>query len=244
MPAEALIVGGIFSAIFLTVLIAFVYYLYKEGKTRREIFHFGDEAEKNVSQYLKNNFPNSEVFDNVYLKTSRGLSQIDHILVCRWGVYVIETKSHNGLIITHNREWIQKGKNKTVRFYNPLKQNSTHCMALKSLINTQAALKDIFVNGIVVFTSRNVRFSGSTKGVIRLDQLNDYIKTGENLSFGEKRKRHIPLTAKQGRRYLDKSAIKAIGRVILSNCETNKVKQHLHRERIREYRIYKNRKSH
>ncbi|MBE6591665.1 MAG: NERD domain-containing protein [Ruminococcaceae bacterium] len=244
MPAEAILIAGIFLGVFLIVLGAFIYYLYKEGKTRREISHFGDQAEKSVSEYIKKNFPDAQVFDDVYLKTSRGLSQIDHILVCRWGVYVIETKSHNGLILTQNREWVQKTKNKTVRFYNPLKQNATHCMALRNIINTQAALKDIYVNGIVVFTSKSVRITGNNKGVIRLDQLNDYIKTGDNLAFGERRKKHVPLTAKQGRRYLDRSAIKAITRVILSNCETNPVKKHLHRERIRDYRIYKNRRPH
>ncbi len=241
MPIDTVTVLVVFLSIFCVAVVLFWVYLFREGKKRREIEHYGDHAEERVSAYIRRCFPDSTLFDDVYLKTQRGLTQIDHILVCRWGVYVIETKSHNGLILTGNRDWVQKYNGKTVKFYDPVKQNENHCRALKNLLNTQAILKNVKVEPLVVFTSRNVRFSSAVKGVIRLSQLNDTVKSGES---GEaKGKRRVrPLTSRAGRKYLDKATVKAISRLISRNCEKSRMKQRMYRERIRENRIYRNRR--
>lgn len=241
MPIDSTTVLIVFLSIFIVAVVWFSVYLFREGKKRREIEHYGDHAEERVSAYIRRCFPDSVLFDDVYLKTPKGMTQIDHILVCRWGVYVIETKSHNGLILTGGRDWIQKYNGKTVKFYNPIKQNENHCIALKSVIDTQAILRNVKVEPLVVFTSRNVRFSSPVKGVIRLNQLNDAIKSGETGEAGQKRRTH-PLTSRAGRKYLDKAAVKAISRLISRNCEKSKMKQRMYRERIRENRIYRNRR--
>lgn len=241
MPVDSTTVLTVFLSIFLVSLLCFWVYLFREGKKRREIEHYGDQAEERVSAYIRRCFPDGVLFDDVYLKTQRGLTQIDHILVCRWGVYVIETKSHNGLILTGNRDWVQKYNGKTVKFYDPIKQNQTHCQALKDLLHNQPILKNVKVEPLVVFTSRNVRFSSSVKGVIRLHQLNDTIKSGESGQSQGKR-RVQPLTSRVGRKYLDKATVKAVSRLIARNCEKSRMKQRRYRERIRENRIYRNRR--
>ena len=38
------------------------------------------------------------IFNNLYIETSRGTSQIDHVVVSRFGIFVIETKSDKGSI--------------------------------------------------------------------------------------------------------------------------------------------------
>lgn len=240
MP-DTFTVLSVFLVILALFLLCFFAYLIREGKKRREIEHYGDHAEERVSSTIRRCFPDGTLFDDVYLKTPRGLTQIDHILVCRWGVYVIETKSHNGLILTGTKEWIQKYGEKTVRFYNPIKQNENHCRALKSVLDTQPILSNVKVEPLVVFTSRNVRFSSPVKGVIHLRDLNDAIKSGE-LDASASRRRKRPLTSRMGRHYLDKATVKAIARLIEKHSEKNPMKQRQHRQRVREYRFYKNRR--
>ena len=65
----------------------------------RKIRHFGDQAEKIVSETIAREFPGAVLMNNVFLKNGKGVTQIDHILICKWGIFVIETKSHNQVLL-------------------------------------------------------------------------------------------------------------------------------------------------
>ena len=161
----------------IALLIFLLFQLKKEVK-RNKIRHFGDRAEEEVAAYIKENFPSAVLMNNIFLKTARGITQLDHILLCKWGVFVIETKSHNGKINLHSKEWVQIYKDKIVRFHSPLLQNETHCKALETLLRKSSAFRRIPVRGVVVFTSKKVHFSKRHSQVIRLEELSRYIKTG------------------------------------------------------------------
>lgn len=62
---------------------------------------------------------------NVTLPTEGGSTQIDHIFVSRFGVFVVETKNMKGWIFGSERQamWTQKIYKKTYKFQNPLRQN-------------------------------------------------------------------------------------------------------------------------
>ncbi|MBQ9543869.1 MAG: hypothetical protein IJV00_01930, partial [Clostridia bacterium] len=111
--------------------------------------------------------------------------------------------------------------------------------ALESLISKEDSLSGVRVTGIIVFTSKNVRFSGTTEKVLRLDQLNAFVKSGEEPDPAEKKSGVRPLTARARRKYLDKSQIALISKLVSKNCEKNRVKQHLHREKVRDFGIYR-----
>ena len=71
---------------------------------------------------------------NDILVTSHGhSSQIDHIVVSRFGIFVIETKHYKGWI--HGGEnseyWTQSIYNHKNKFRNPIKQNAGHIRACK-----------------------------------------------------------------------------------------------------------------
>jgi restriction system protein len=75
-------------------------------------------------------------FHNVTLATSYGTTQIDHIIVSRCGIFVIETKNMKGWIfgnISHP-QWTQVIFNESYKFQNPLRQNYAHVKALESLL--------------------------------------------------------------------------------------------------------------
>ena len=97
------------------------------------------------------------LFHNVMVEGENGkTSQIDHIYVCEYGIFVIETKNYAGRIYGKDdqREWTQVlafGNTKN-HFYNPVKQNWTHVMRIKE------RLGDVQPESVVVFVQGNVSF--------------------------------------------------------------------------------------
>jgi restriction system protein len=74
--------------------------------------------------------------DNVTIPTSTGTTQIDHVIVSRYGVFVIETKNMDGWIFGSEKspQWTQSMFGKKFRFQNPLHQNYRHTKALSDLL--------------------------------------------------------------------------------------------------------------
>jgi len=89
------------------------------------------------------------VFDNVIIPTRRGSTQIDHIIVSEYGVFVVETKDKTGWIFGDSRqsEWTQSIYGKKYRFQNPLRQNYGHVEALVEFLGIQHAQ----IHSVVVF---------------------------------------------------------------------------------------------
>jgi predicted RNA-binding Zn-ribbon protein involved in translation (DUF1610 family) len=75
------------------------------------------------------------LFKNVTLPTD-GTTQIDHVIVSRYGVFVIETKNMRGWIYgsAQQKTWTQKIYRHTSKFQNPLHQNYKHTQALQSAL--------------------------------------------------------------------------------------------------------------
>lgn len=71
--------------------------------------------------------------NNVTLNTSNGTTQIDHVIVSRFGIFVIEAKNYQGWIFGSDSqaEWTQclRGGRK-FKFQNPLRQNYRHIRVL------------------------------------------------------------------------------------------------------------------
>jgi restriction system protein len=74
------------------------------------------------------------LFKNVTLPTEDGTTQIDHVIVSRYGVFVIETKNMKGWIFGDPKQktWTQKIYRHTSKFQNPLHQNYKHTQTLQS----------------------------------------------------------------------------------------------------------------
>ncbi|OAH98211.1 nuclease-related domain-containing protein [Methylomonas methanica] len=76
------------------------------------------------------------LFKNVTLPTEDGTTQIDHVIVSRYGVFVIETKNMKGWIFGSEQQktWTQKIYRHTNTFQNPLHQNYKHTQTLQSAL--------------------------------------------------------------------------------------------------------------
>lgn len=71
---------------------------------------------------------------NVTINTRRGTTQIDHVIVSRYGVFVVETKNMSGWIFGNEgqRFWTKVNRGNKLRFLNPLHQNESHIRALSN----------------------------------------------------------------------------------------------------------------
>lgn len=66
-----------------------------------------------------------------------GTTQIDHVVVSPFGIFVIETKNYGGWIFgtEKQRQWTQQIYRNKFRFQNPLHQNNLHIDALSEFLN-------------------------------------------------------------------------------------------------------------
>lgn len=100
------------------------------------------------------------VLNDIMLPSNYGTTQIDHIVVSPYGIFVIETKNYKGWIFGNedSEEWTQSliGRKKMLgwsseqhRFRNPIRQNYAHIKAVQNLLSD---IGDFTIIPIVVFS--------------------------------------------------------------------------------------------
>jgi len=122
---------------------------------------------------------------NVTLPTKDGTTQIDHIIVSEFGIFVIETKNMKGWIYGNVKQkvWTQKIYKNTSKFQNPLHQNFKHTKTIESLLGIDSS--KIF--SLVVFVGDSTFKTKMPNNVIYINQLISYIKskTDKIIAFSE-----------------------------------------------------------
>lgn len=97
----------------------------------------GRVGEKFLSGKLRR-LPNDQyrVLNNVILPTQEGSSQIDHLVISVYGIFVIETKNYKGWIFggENSEYWTQNIYGHKYKLYNPIFQNAGHIRALRSVL--------------------------------------------------------------------------------------------------------------
>ncbi len=89
-------------------------------------------------------------FDDLTLPSRGGTTQVDHVIVSRFGVFVVETKNMKGWIFgsANQASWTQVIYGKKTKFQNPLRQNFKHVKAVQELLG----LPENKILNVVVFT--------------------------------------------------------------------------------------------
>lgn len=87
------------------------------------------------------------VLDNIVLKAGHGTTQIDQIIVSKFGIFVVEIKNYKGWIFgdVDDTQWTQTLTNGKYQFQNPLKQNYKHVKAVQSLLGFSDGIKSLIV---------------------------------------------------------------------------------------------------
>lgn len=112
-------------------------------------------------------------FDNVTLPDGGGTTQIDHIYVSRYGVFVVEAKNMAGWIFgaENQAQWTQTIYKRKSRFQNPIRQNYKHIKTLEALLQVPASKLHTFI----VFTGDSTFKTPLPPCVCTLRNFTDYI---------------------------------------------------------------------
>ena len=144
---------------------------------RFRAIRFQNRGEALVSRVLRTNFgsPDYHLMNHVTLQLKDGTTQIDHVLVSRFGVFVIETKDYKGWIFANPKQaqWTQVLFKRKFAFQNPIFQNIRHVRAVQDLVDF---LPPTLVKSIVVFTGEAEFKTEVPLGVFNLSQLVDHLK--------------------------------------------------------------------
>lgn len=118
------------------------------------------------------------VINNLMIKNGDRTSQIDHVVVSKYGVFVIETKQYNGYIKgnDYDKNWLQICGNKRFFIHNPVHQNYGHVMALVKLLN----IEESFFISLVCFSS-NAKLNIKSDKVVPIYNLNKKIYNYKNI---------------------------------------------------------------
>jgi hypothetical protein len=123
--------------------------------------NIGKFGEKRVARKLDWLPKEYITLNDILLPTNYGTTQIDHIVISPYGIFVIETKNYKGWIFGHenSEEWKQSLLGKK-RFWgwsseqhklrNPIRQNAAHARAVKAILKEMG---DFTIIPIVVFSN-------------------------------------------------------------------------------------------
>jgi hypothetical protein len=113
----------------------------------------GELGEYKINLQLGELSKQFKYIDDIVIRTDKGLTQIDHVLITPVGLFVIETKNYTGKIYgkPKYKNWIQYINGSKESFYNPIRQNAGHIQALKKLLKL---FKNIEYHSIISFTRR------------------------------------------------------------------------------------------
>jgi len=112
---------------------------------------------------------------NVTVPTPDGTTQIDHVIVSRYGIFVIETKTYKGWIYGGERDakWTQVIYKRKERFQNPLRQNYKHTKTLSDL----TGIPHEYFKSVVVFVGESKFKTDMPANVVHIRDFVRHIKT-------------------------------------------------------------------
>lgn len=147
----------------------------------------GEQGERKVRSKLATLVKNNEgiyVFNDLTLETPDGTTQIDHIVLSRNGIFVIETKNLKGWIFgsEKRKQWTQTLYKKKFRFQNPIHQNYKHVKAVQNLLGIRQSL----ILSIVVFVGKSQFKTVMPYNVLTLRELLPYIRSYDTVVISDK----------------------------------------------------------
>ena len=159
-----------------TVLVALVCLAigWSLGRWRQGVAENRGEAA--VRRALTEYFPSPayHLLNNVTLPTEDGTTQVDHILLSRFGIFVLESKHYTGWILGNPSaaQWTQVLYKKHYKFQNPIHQNRKHIVVIAKLLDFVPVEH---VRSVVVFTGDATFKTDRLPGVMPLAELKSHV---------------------------------------------------------------------
>jgi len=139
-------------------------------------------GEKKVTEMLMKLEYDDYLINDVTLDKAFG--NIDHILVSRYGIFIIETKNWDGEIVCNEDSWNKHYENEYNLFDIDIgslsKRVKGNARNLRLLIEAKIFnnLVNVWVEGIIVFANANakIKIINPTVPVLTIEELSEYIK--------------------------------------------------------------------
>lgn len=149
------------------ICVLIIYFIYSKYKKTIK----GKIGELKMSSFLKRQ--EGILYNDLCFKTLKGKTcQIDHVLISKKGIFVIETKNFSGSINAseYKEEWnhfIGSQKNKV---YSPFLQNENHIKKLKEILG------DLMYFNYVVFVNPFFKINTESKKILKFGKFKKQFK--------------------------------------------------------------------
>ena len=199
------------------IILAVIILIFSIWRPRRSKGRIGEHRVAHILGRLPKD--RYQVINDLLLRTSSGsTTQIDHIVISQYGIFVIETKFYKGWIYggENSEYWTQNIYGHKYSLRNPIHQNQGHIRALKSLLKD---FGDIPFISIVAFSGQCRLGVNASTPVIYWNQIPQII--------GQFRNKHLTPT----------QVISIHNRLIESNHDSKESrKEHIRNVRTNEQR--------
>ncbi|GAG76019.1 unnamed protein product, partial [marine sediment metagenome] len=138
-------------------------------------------AEKKVARFLSKLNPKKyKIINNLMIETEGNTTQIDHLVISNYGIFIIESKNYYGWITGNDYgDWLLTIYRYKRKIINPIRQNYGHVQVLKNLLKDYP---NISYYPIVVFTKRSIfNVNTGTDVVYNTDLVNTIKKHQEEI---------------------------------------------------------------
>lgn len=117
------------------------------------------------------------VLNDLFFKFGEYSTQIDHIIVSIYGIFVIETKNYKGWIFGNSNKdhWIQNIWGNEYTLYNPIYQNESHIRFLEKNFSEIRDVSDKIYPIVVFLNASRLHLHGECSCVVLKEELMGYI---------------------------------------------------------------------
>lgn len=168
--------SGLSIIILVLIAIGIIWLAFNKAKIKGKV---GEMEVSTILATLSSN--NYFTINNITLPSKYGTTQIDHIVVSIYGIFVIETKNYKGLIYggENAEKWTKNMWGTKYEFRNPIKQNYAHVKTLQQLLNLPMTS---FIPIVVFSNSADISVQ-TDKAVITLFHLRGAITKHKTIMF-------------------------------------------------------------
>lgn len=201
----------------------------------------GKVGERKVSKLLRNLDETYTSYHDLYIEKKDGnMTQLDHVVISKYGIFVIETKNFAGWIFGEERQrnWTQVLYRKKSRFYNPIMQNKAHIKALTAHLQMERNVFSLIVFSNAVTFKFKEEFTDVK--VLKMNQLLQVIKNHKKVLFTQRQVEIMNnrMSSLRGEKRKEKIQIKNehldYVREVQKNVENNLTKKQMIRNPIKQ----------
>jgi len=175
----------------LLLLLANMYLFLLFGSKARFL---GVMAERQLHRLLLRHLPAGyQHYRNLILQTAQGdLTEIDHLVLSRFGIFVVEVKNYRGWIFGSELQplWTVQHFRRKHSFQNPLRQNHKHTEAVKFALGLTSQ-ESRQVHSVVAFSERAKLKTPLPAHVCYIRQVTDYIQQFTQPCFSDEQLRQF-----------------------------------------------------